>query len=199
VKKAMIFIVGASIATHQMNHCVPYLEAVKTSYKYVIFESAEAKHYLEKAIMVPSIINSIAELKKAYEEASNNADLVPYYQNQYFRSELYNLAQSKKMSPVEIKPLLNQIDERIDALVEKYAEKIIAFEQANHYYIDKPNEEAMNKLGRSAELNRWSEGIRKSEPRAEYDKSTDPRTWDPRPVSKRKPSAHGPQNDNTPK
>jgi hypothetical protein len=206
VKKAIIFIVGATIATHQMTNCVTQLQAAKMGYKHVIYESAEAKYYLEKATAVPSKqIYKLPDFKTAYEESLSNIDLVPYYQNQYFRSELYNLAQSTRTSPQVIKPmikpLLNQIDERIDSLVEKYAEKIMAFENVNNY-ADKPDE-GMKQLARSGELNEWSKDIRKSEPQEDVDhdknistvkKRVKTRSDDWRPIIEPLPGS-----DNTPK
>jgi hypothetical protein len=203
MRKAIIFIVGATIATHQMTNCVTQLQAAKRDFKHVIYESAEAKYYLEKATAVPSKLryNSKA-FKNAYEESLSNIDLVPYYQNQYFRSELYNLALSTKTLPemvkIWVKPLLNQIDERIDALVEKYAEKIMAFEEANNYYAGK-TDEAMKKLSRSADLNEWSKDIRKSEPQEnlDHDKNSSAvktRSDDWRPTIEPLPGS-----DNTPK
>jgi len=194
MKKAIVFILCVSVPS-QMTNCVTYLQALKQSQKHVIYESAEAKYYLEKATMVPSkqIIYNFKDFKKAYEESLNNAELVPYYQNQYFRSELYNLAHATRTSPEVvkpmIKPLLNQIDERIDSLVEKYAEKIDEFEKAHFYFGS--DEAHMKKLSRSAELNEWSKNIRKSEFLEDLDRDKgsstepvgrDPRTWGPREV-----------------
>src|ERR1700735_2275552 len=147
MKKTMIFILCISTIS-QITKCVTRLQAMKMSYKNVIYDSSEAKHYLEKIIMPSNQINNLTSLKKSYEESLNNTNLVLYYQNQYFRSELYNLAQSKKMSPEEIKPFLNQIDKRIDSLVEKYAEKINEFEKTYSYF-GSDDDTHMKKLARS--------------------------------------------------
>jgi hypothetical protein len=142
MKKSVVFILTTTVLStavqeKPMNPKMSVAHAQKGGYYQKIYSLAEAAHYLGQATFAPSkestVLNTVADLNKAYEEGLDKLDLIAYYQNQYYRSQLFDLARSKGMSVDEVTPLLDRINEHIRTLLEKHVELINEFEKAHAY------------------------------------------------------------------